>query len=120
MTYRDKISAAILLALVTSVSFGGYAASAQSRCPSEAGLRSKQGNEDEKTQIIFRNERAEAIRVYWINYSGHRELYGSIDPGETHTQPTFATHPWVVTDDQDNCLNVYFADKGNNTVTIGP
>jgi hypothetical protein len=81
-----------------------------------AGLRSQK--DTKRTNIIFHNATSKAVHLYWINYRGRRESYGSIAPGQTHSQPTYRTHPWLVTDHRGKCLNVYFADVANNAVTI--
>lgn len=35
------------------------------------------------------------IKVYWINYTGHEVLKGTITRGETWRQTTYPEHPWV-------------------------
>ena len=54
--------------------------------------------------VWFTNNRPSSIRLYWIDYSGNRKLYTTINSGQTHTQQTFLTHPWVVTDSDGKCI----------------
>jgi hypothetical protein len=117
MRHRAAILVTALLAFGISGSFDARLSWA-SKCPSEAGLRSQKGTK--KTNIVFHNATSRTVHLYWINYGGRRESYGSIAPGQTHSQPTYSTHPWVVTDHRGKCLNVYFADAANNAVTITP
>jgi hypothetical protein len=117
MTHRNAIL------VVTSLTFGILGSfdarlSLASKCPSEAGLRSQKGTQ--KTKIVFHNATSGTVHLYWIDYGGKRQSYGSVAPAQTHRQPTYATHPWVVTDQRGRCLNVYFADAANNAVTIAP
>ena len=35
-----------------------------------------------------------------------------------YTQPTFQTHPWVITDPRDNCLNIYVSNQPSVVVEI--
>ncbi len=48
------------------------------------------------TQVTFANESALDFEVYWIDYGGQEKLYRTLAPGESYTQNTFATHPWIV------------------------
>jgi hypothetical protein len=117
MRHRTAILVTTLLAFGILGSFEARLSWA-SKCPSEVGLRSQKGTQ--KTNIVFHNATSGTVHLYWINYRGKRESYGSIAPGQTHSQRTYGTHPWVVTDDRGKCLNVYFADAANNAVTIAP
>lgn len=37
------------------------------------------------------------LYVYWLDYSGHRVLYNTLQPGQSYVQGTYVTHPWVLT-----------------------
>jgi len=54
-----------------------------------------------------------AVRLYWLDYEGKRVLYGNIPEGQTVRQPTFTSHPWVITDTNDKCLELYIPKAGN-------
>ena len=49
-------------------------------------------------------------------------FYYEFDRGESYTQPTFVTHPWVVTDAADRCLTVVTpigaADARDYSITV--
>ena len=81
----------------------GHAAGA--RCAQERGLRSLEGTTS--TSITFVNDSRGMIRTYWIDYRGTRVFYAEVPPGGSYVQQTFLTHPWVVTNSQEDCLGVY-------------
>ena len=45
-------------------------------------------------EIKFRNKTKRALRIQWIDNSGKRLRYGTIAPGRTHLQNTYAGHLW--------------------------
>ncbi len=52
------------------------------------------------TSVVFRNAVADPparCRVFWLDYQGKLLRYKTLDPGETHRQQTFETHPWTFT-----------------------
>jgi hypothetical protein len=65
-------------------------------CNDEKKLSSLSG--ERPANITFTNNSAAPRNVYWIGYSGQRVLYQTLKPGQHYIQPTFITHPWVVTD----------------------
>ena len=85
-------------------------------CPNEKEFRSIEGNKS--TSITFVNQRTSIIQTYWLNYQGARQLYWKLNPGEQYNQQTYVTHPWVVTDDNDNCLGIFLPEQNQITLTI--
>lgn len=103
----------LLLAFLTSA----IVAAAQERHPAEVkGLRSTNG--DLPTTITFVNRAGEPVKLYWLDYEGKRKLYETIPPGKQTVQPTFVTHPWLVTDAQDRPWGIYLPDAQPRTVEI--
>ena len=98
------------------VNIGGGGSSEPEACHNENGLRSAQGNEH--TSIRFVNDSNHEIRTYWLDYNGHRVFYKSIPPRGNYTQPTFKTHPWVITDEHDKCLQVFISEEKSAVVSI--
>jgi hypothetical protein len=45
-------------------------------------------------------------------------LYQTLEDDESYEQDTFLTHPWVITDADDNAWYVYFPDAQPRTVEI--
>ena len=67
--------------------------------------------------LTFKNNTKHSVNVLWINYEGAREFYRRLPPGKQYVQPTYRTHPWVVTDIKGNCLLAVTA-KSNRIVSI--
>lgn len=78
-------------------------------CHDERNLRSVQGNVH--TSMKFINHSNQEVRSYWLDYNGRRVFYKAIPPNGNYTQPTFQTHPWVITDQRDNCINIYISNQ---------
>jgi hypothetical protein len=54
-------------------------------------------NGDTQAEIDFVNDSSVPVDVYWIDYSGIRELYYSdLAPGNSYFQQTYLTHPWLI------------------------
>lgn len=55
---------------------------------------------DSRTETLFvlSNQTPSVVDLWWIDYCGREVYYATINPGGTHMQPSFATHPWVVRD----------------------
>lgn len=68
--------------------------------------------------IQFINSTDKTVRVYWRNYNGQRVRYSVLTPGNQYTQPTFASHVWVITDTTDQCLAIFVPGSGANRANI--
>jgi hypothetical protein len=75
-------------------------------CGLEKSARSVEGKV--ATRIRFVNSSDEVIKVFWLDYAGKRKLYKTLGTGETYTQRTYLTNPWVVTNATDACVRLYF------------
>jgi len=58
------------------------------------------------------------IELWWIDGSGTLQFYTTIQPGQTHVQPTFEEHNWVLRDTQGYYLEL-IEGAANQTVTYG-
>ena len=85
-------------------------------CRDERGLRSVKGNAH--TSMKFVNRTNQEVRSYWLDYNGRRVFYKAIPPNGNYTQPTFQTHPWVITDQRDKCLDIYVSNQPSAVVEI--
>lgn len=86
------------------------------KCPDERGLRSVQGNV--QTTMHFLNKSVHEVRSYWLDYQGRRVFYKAIPAKTRYTQPTYQTHPWVVTDQHDNCIGVFISNTRSGKAEI--
>lgn len=105
------VSAGATLALSAPVP----ALAAGERCAAEAAIYSVQGVQP--TTVTFHNAGRIVIRIYWIDYEGSRRHFSTLRPGQSYSANTFASHPWIVTDNQDNCQQVVFAERDTMTFT---
>jgi TIR domain-containing protein/von Hippel-Lindau disease tumor suppressor protein len=88
----------------------------ESRCAEEGQIKSIDGKQP--TVITFSNDSGSPVRQYWLDYSGQRKFYSTIKQGESHTQPTFFTHPWMITDSVDKCIAIYLPDGRGSPISI--
>jgi hypothetical protein len=91
-------------------------AAAYRQCPAEAYVKSQ--NSGYATTMAFANSSTHASMIYWLDYSGARVLYSTLEPKMTFKITTYLNHPWVVTDAEDNCVAVYFPDSKKRTIWI--
>jgi len=59
------------------------------------------------TNIIFENKSGKKVKVYWMEYTGGRRLYGEIAPNGTRKQNTYSQAVWLVTDEKDKPLGYF-------------
>ena len=78
----------------------------------------KSFNSDVATQIRIVNSSGGTTKVYWINYDGNRELKATLRDGESFDQLTYLTHPWLVNDDGEKPLGLYFPDAQRRVMRI--
>jgi hypothetical protein len=80
-------------------------------CSEESSLKS--ATSTQSTNITFKNSSSGRIKLYWLDFSGKRVEYhqGGLATGASHTQQTFVTHPWVITNEQGDCMGIYTATE---------
>lgn len=72
------------------------------------------------TAIRLRNDRAEPVRVFWLDRQGRRKHYADVAAGATWDQDTFATHVWLVTDAAGRGLAAFIARPETGLGVIEP
>ena len=77
---------------------------------------SADGQED--TEIVVENRLDRALTLNWIDSSGGRREYGTVKPGETRNQHTFAGHVWLFSDADGKELGCVRAESGGSNVVI--
>lgn len=82
----------------------------------ERDLRST--HNDRPTSIEFVNRRKEPVIVYWLDHRGRRVPYRILMPGQSYRQPTYVTHPWVVTRMDGRALAIFLPDRNPARATI--
>lgn len=93
-------------------SFTGFKAVS---CDQEANLKSSTGA---ASNIVVNNKTDATIKLYWLNTLGKRVEYsrGGIKAGASHPQATYITHPWVITNANEECLGIYVPETTANAV----
>jgi hypothetical protein len=72
-----------------------------------------------ETSIRFLNNSGQPIKIYWLDYEGNRQLRATVADGGAHGwQRTFLTHPWLITDLDDNAWSIYYPDAQPRTVEV--
>ena len=88
------------------------------RCNVESIVRPKQSTKPVSFQV--KNNSSEQLELFALNASGARTSYGTIAPGQTKVQATYATHPWIIARDADNACLHLVPDAGNEPVVSYP
>ena len=70
------------------------------------------------TEVTFENRLDETVRLFWIDSGNGRVPYGTLRPGEKHTQHTFAGHVWLVTGMNTNTIAVFEAEDTSASAII--
>lgn len=82
----------------------------------ERDLRSVRS--DRATAIDFVNTRRQRVVVHWLDYHGRRVQYRVLGPGDSYRQPTYVTHPWVITGGDGRALVIFLPDRAPARATI--
>lgn len=60
-----------------------------------------------------------SFRLHWLNYSGDRVFYETVQAGETLRRQTYLTHPWVLADEgSDRCRLLISAPHDGDVYAI--
>jgi uncharacterized protein (TIGR03067 family) len=78
----------------------------------------KSVNSNSETKIKFLNTSKRTIKVYWLDFEGDRQPYGTLKDGDSIEPVTYLTHPWLITDEKDNPWYIYFPDAQPRIVEI--
>jgi dipeptidyl-peptidase 4 len=64
-----------------------------------------------ETEVELVNRLDTEMSVFWIDTDGKRIAYGSLKPGESRKQHTFAGHVWLITGQGGSILGVFDAEE---------
>ena len=72
------------------------------------------------TAIVFVNNSDKSLKIDWIDFTGNLVTYKeSLEPGSSHHQGTFLTHPWYITTDNGNiCVTILTGLRAGETDTV--
>jgi uncharacterized protein (TIGR03437 family) len=85
-------------------------------CHLESSLRSIEGTT--LGSILFINQSAAPVYVYWLNYAGEREYRFLLAPGASIRQLTYLTHPWILIGANGLCLGIWLPGSSPGKVTV--
>src|SRR6266567_7619673 len=85
-------------------------------CSAESSLKSSVGNQ---INVTFTNGTSGVVSINWLNYQGMRVFYFDLHPGQSQTQITYITHPWIAIDKaSSSCLGIWRFDATGETAVI--
>ncbi len=73
----------------------------------------------EETSITFINRTEGEVRIFWLDPDGRRQGYGSLEPGGSRNQHTFAGHRWLVVDRDGRDIGLFEAEPEAMDAEIG-
>ena len=79
--------------------------------------RARSGGASVETSIVFENQLKAPVEILWIAGDGSAKSYGTVPPGKTRDQHTFASHVWAVKVGERNLGN-YRASESAGHVFI--
>jgi hypothetical protein len=78
-------------------------------CSEEGNVKSESGK---SINIEIINNTDKKLKIYWLNSLGKRMLYNNgLASKSTHKQQTYVTHPWLIADENDNCIQIYVPEN---------
>ena len=83
----------------------------------EDGPRRTQGGGG-AVNLVFQNKTSGEVRVFWLDFQGKRQPYGTIPSGERHGLSTYQGHVWLVTDANEAPLGVVAAPDSDSVVAV--
>lgn len=99
---------------ITPVNNGNYSTYS---CDAEGTLKSSTGK---AINVNFVNNTNKPINIYWLDMSGKRVNYKKgLANQAKHPQPTFVTHPWLITDANDVCMGIYTFNESQDINITG-
>jgi hypothetical protein len=76
-------------------------------CSNEGQSRSSYGLGSKPASLRFENELDHDLQIFWLDYGGKRQPFGTVPAGKSVDMDTFTSHPWLVADEQGRCVGIY-------------
>ncbi|MGH1352280.1 MAG: hypothetical protein ACRBBN_15935 [Methyloligellaceae bacterium] len=73
---------------------------------------------DVPVRVTFVNQSGAYRSVLWVNFKGGVKQYAGLNPGQSFTINTFASHPWMFTDGPGNCIEMYMPRPGQRAFVL--
>jgi dienelactone hydrolase len=84
---------------------------------SEAYLAQPDGGAE--ATIEFRNRTDQTVELFWLSGNGARRSYGTIAPGGTRDQHTYAGHAWLAVAPDGHAIALFVAEPAPGIADIG-
>ncbi len=75
-------------------------------------------NSTDETEIVVSNNLRTAVSLFWVDADRQQRAYGTIEPGQTHRQHTFAGHVWLFKHANGDEIGSIRAAAGGMNVTL--
>ena len=114
-----RIAIGAMLLLLAASPLGVQAAGPivpDSSCADEGSYKSLQGDMPAQLQVF--NKSPQTVKVWWLDYNGKRLLYQQLPPFTYYVQPTWLTHPWVITNVGGQCYRFLVMTSQLQSVTV--
>lgn len=109
----------VVLALLLPAGVGAAGAiKPDSSCATESSYKSQQGIAPAELTVF--NNSDETVKVWWLNYDGKRTFYRDLAPHKSYIQPTWLSHPWVISSVGGACYRFLVMTSIRQTVTVSP
>ena len=105
-----------LLVVVGLSLLAGCAGAGANQPTDQQSLRSR--NSLVEAEMKFVNRSGQTVNVYWLDYEGDRKFYQALRDGEFYVQPTYLTHPWLVTNENGEAWEVYHPTEQPQVIDI--
>jgi hypothetical protein len=103
--------------LVAAILFLGTAGTAAAKDCTITQDRSAGGTTP--ATIEFVNETGAAVTGYWLDFSGNRQRWFTLQAGQSVRQGTFIGHAWLVTDSSGTCIGYVLSTQVEQRYVIG-
>ena len=71
-------------------------------------------------EVVFENQSAQRIKLYWVSYAGPLKLYATLDPGATRRQNSYTDNTWLITDERDQPLGYFIIVEPEDCLAVIP
>lgn len=107
-----------MFSLVVAISLSAIIVSAQRLHPAEENKTARTVISNFSTTIEFRNDSNKTVKIYWLDEAGKRKFSVTLAPKQNNEIKTFLAEPWLVTDERDNALSLYYPDAQPRIIYI--
>ena len=82
-----------------------FTGASQYPCSYEGTIRSVPGGSE--VLFSFINNTSEPLQIIWLDFSGNRHIYDTLQAGGTYSVNTYIDHAWMIADISSNCLGIF-------------